>query len=195
MDRNDVLNLASKSSDINEYLMSLYNIPLQIKAKTILEIGAGVSTVAFTAAANALGAEFYSIDMCEGAIDRAYPRAKELFDKEPRCHLIIGDDMEIFKTWDKKLDVLFLDSTHFYEQTKKELATWPKKVGAGGVFIMHDTAHETGTGMGCRQALEELMITPTLAQIAGDIYSVIHLLDIKIIGLTIMVKMGGYQNN
>lgn len=189
MDRNDVLNLASKSSDINEYLMSLYNIPLQIKAKTILEIGAGVSTVAFTAVANVLEAEFYSIDMCEGAILRAYPNAKELFEKEPRCHLIIGDDMEIFKTWDKEVDILFLDSTHFYEQTKKELASWPKWVRRGGVFIMHDTAHETGTGVGCRGALDECMISTTESSIAGEEYTVVHLLDTKIIGLTVMVKL------
>ena len=63
IDRNFILNMAQQSNDINEYLMSLYNIPVQMNAKTIIEIGAGRSTFALVAAANKTEGTVTSIDI------------------------------------------------------------------------------------------------------------------------------------
>lgn len=190
MDRNTVLNCVGTSSDINEYLMTLYNLPVQIKAKTIVELGAGWSTVALTAAANFLDADFTSIDMGEGSWYRSNPSDAHIWDEEKRITRILGDDMTVYETWDKDIDFLFLDTSHTFDQTQRELAYWPRWVKPGGIFVMHDTAHESGDGMGCRQALAERMVTPTTAVMGGGVFTVVHLLDTKIIGLSVMVRLG-----
>jgi predicted O-methyltransferase YrrM len=187
--RGDVLNISLKSSDINEYLMTLYNLPIQIKAKTIVELGAGYSTIALLAAANFLDAEFISVDMGENSWFRGYPDDFSIYDNETGIERIQEDDMEVFKTWDKEIDFLFLDTSHSYEQTKKELANWPFWVRLGGMFVMHDTAHETGLSVGCREALDECMTTSSMARIADGYFTVAHLLDTKILGMTVMVKI------
>lgn len=184
LDRNYVINLALRDTDMNYFVMHLYNIPIQIKAKTIVELGAGQSTFAMTAAANVTGGEFYSIDLSLDARGRLYDEDLSILDKNPKYHFIGGDDMEIVKTWDKEIDFLLIDTSHTLEHTQAELAIWPTKVRKGGIIAMHDTAHEAGTGVGCRQALDEFMESKE-----GENYRVVHLLDPKIIGMSILIKL------
>lgn len=184
LDRNFVLNLANRSTDINEYIMSLYNIPVQINARTIVELGAGQSTYALTAAANKTEGQFYSIDLFKSARDRLWEgRHGLMLDDEPRYHFVEGDDMKIVKTWDKPIDFLFIDTSHLYEHTKNELEAWTPHVLIGGVIMMHDTNHESGDGMGCRKALDEFV------KKYPNNFAVVHLLDTKIIGMSILVKL------
>jgi len=185
LDRNYVLNQCQKSNDINEYLMSLYNIPVQMDAKVLVELGAGESTFALTAAANKTGGEFYSIDIGKGAIERFSPNKLSEVDNEPRFHFIQSDDLFAGKAWDKPIDFLFIDSDHTYDHVRQVLKIWPKWVKKRGIMTMHDTNHEAGDGMGCRQALEEWLAEPTTT----DLWRAFHLLDTKILGMTILFKV------
>lgn len=186
IDRNYIANLAQSDTDINVYLMSLYNIPVQINAQTIVELGAGQSTFALTAAANMTKGQFYSFDMGPAPQTwcRGFPTGIGILENEERFHFTQISDIDAEKSWSKPIDFLFLDTSHTYQHTRQELEVWPRHVRQGGIFVMHDTAHEAGDGMGCRKALNEW--------IDSSKYTIVHLLDPKIIGLSIMVKLANY---
>lgn len=183
LDRNYVMNQCQKNNDINEYLMSIYNIPVQLNAQTIVELGAGESTFALTAAANKTGGQFYSIDIGRGAVERFTPDGISILANEPRYYFIEGDTRVLGKTWDKMADFIFHDTSHVYDQTKIELDLWPKFVRKGGVYMMHDTGHEAGDGMGCRQALNEWY------DLHKKEWAIVHLMDTKVLGASVLIKL------
>ena len=183
LQRSDVRNLALKGTDINEHIMTIYNLPVQINAQVIVELGIGESTFALVAAANKTKGQLYSIDINEGGIERSSPGGANVLRKEPRYHYIEGDTRELGKTWDKKIDFLLHDTDHTYETTKTELKLWPQWVRSGGIIFAHDTAHEAGSGMGCRQAYDEFM------EEHAKEYKIIHLLDTKTIGGSVLIKL------
>jgi predicted O-methyltransferase YrrM len=183
IDRNTVLNCAGISSDINEYLMTIYNLVVQGNYKTVVELGCGYSTVALTAAVNKTAGQLYSFDIgSDGPLNRSGLREELL--KEPRFHFKQGDDMEIVKTWQMPIDFLFLDTSHLYEHTKAEIAEWFPFVKSGGVIACHDSQHEAGDGMGMRKALDEFLVSDL-----GKQYKAIFLLDTKILGMAILLKL------
>jgi hypothetical protein len=53
--------------------------------------------------------------------------------------LVVKDDLEFAKEYRGEIEVLFMDTSHSYEQTKKELEAWGSKVVNGGFIIIHDT--------------------------------------------------------
>ena len=184
LDFNYVLQLAGRDTDINEYLLSLYNIPVQRNDQVVVELGAGQSTYALTAAVNKTGGHLYSNDISSGAVLRGFPEGKGVLDDEPNITRIILDDLDLVKKWDKEIDFLFIDTTHTLENTRLELASWPKFVKSGGVIAMHDTMHKDHVQKGCRQALDEFMDSEV-----GKNYRVIHLLDQKHAGMGILFKL------
>lgn len=183
LDRNFVLNIAHTNSDINEYIMTLYNIPVQMNAKTIVEIGAGRSTFALVAAANKTGGHVTSIDIGGKDTLRRQEGGPELMESEPNFTMITGSSLDVPWDWKNEIDFLFLDSEHTYDLTKAEMERWFPYVKHGGIIAMHDTAHESGQQVECRVALDEFLSDPTKP------YRAIHLLDTKIIGMSILVKL------
>lgn len=183
IDRNFCLNLAQKSSDINEYIMSLYNMPVQMNAKTIVEIGSGVSTFALVAAANKTGGHVISIDIGGWDTLNRLENGEETMKKEENFTMITGSSMDIEWDTNKQIDFFFLDSEHTYELTMNEMNKWFGYVRHGGIIVMHDTAHENGQQVECRKALNEFLDGK------DALYRVIHLLDSKIIGMSVLVKI------
>ena len=53
--------------------------------------------------------------------------------------LVIKDDLEFAKEYNEEIDLLFIDTVHSYEQTRKELEIWGSKVVNGGYILIHDT--------------------------------------------------------
>ena len=150
-----VLMLSQRDTDINQHLLLLYLLPVSINAKTIVEIGAGQSTFALSAAANATGGEFYSHDLSSDARLRLFPEGEGVLDKEPRYHFVGGDNLETGKNWNKPIDLLFIDSSHTYEGTRAELDLWAKWVGKGGIICCHDTSK---SWVDCRKALDDFLL-------------------------------------
>lgn len=182
IDRNTVLNLCQVSSDINEYLMTLYNIPVQIHAKTIVEIGMGVSTFALVAAANETGGTVYGIDICGTDALNRVPDGESIMKKESNFIGISGNSLHV--PWEDQIDFLFLDSEHTYDLTKGEISRWFPYVRHDGIIAMHDTGHQSKEKQGAVRALQEFLNTEN-----GHEYKAIHLLDTKLIGMSILMKL------
>jgi predicted O-methyltransferase YrrM len=102
----------------------------------IIELGvrSGNSTSAFLAGAEQSGGELWSVDVAEPDIP-AYWRDL------PFWHLLVADDtaQEAVAHCPDGADVLFIDTSHFYEHTLLELRLYAGKVRPGGVVLMHDT--------------------------------------------------------
>ena len=157
MDRAYVVEAAKITSNIQDHLLTLYDLAVEVNAQVAVELGAGWSTYAITAAVNATEGQLYSIDIAGGGQP-----------KGPRHHPIRGDDLEVVKTWEQPIDFLFIDTLHTYPQTKAELETWLPFVRKGGIIAMHDTDGPLGAFPGCRIALDEF-----LAKHRGE-YSAVH---------------------
>jgi len=138
-------------SDINEHLQLLYQMVNETGVRNIVELGtrSGNSTCAFVIAAsgndgnvvsvdNGVGEEFTKISVWdELAGCAAFINAKlELSDY---WTLVINDDIEFAKEYIEEIDLLFIDTLHSYQQTKKELEVWGDKVVEGGFIVLHDT--------------------------------------------------------
>lgn len=149
--------LSKRETDINEHLWTLYNLVQELGAKIVVELGAGQSTYVLLAATKETGGQFYSIDLDPSAHQLGFPEGRGILQKEPRYHFIAGSDMDIVKTWDKKIDFLFIDTTHAYSHTLCELKEWTPFVRVGGKIAMHDTFHKMGHAVGCRVALDEFL--------------------------------------
>lgn len=103
----------------------------KLRPKIILEfgvMGAG-STKAFLEVAEKIGARVISID-----VDN-YERACDSPNWE--FHQMNDLDFEI----DEPIDILFIDTSHTYEQTLAELKKFAPKVKKTGVILLHDTVH------------------------------------------------------
>lgn len=53
-------------------------------------------------------------------------------------HLIVGDSAEVGKTWQKPIDMLYVDADHDYEPTLENIKAWIAHVRAGGIIAGHD---------------------------------------------------------
>jgi predicted O-methyltransferase YrrM len=123
-------------SDIHAHLPRLYAEASRPNVRVIeLGVRSGNSTAAFLLAAEDQAGEVWSVDI-------AAPRCP--FYGHPRWHLIVGDDLddETLDGLPSEVDVLFIDTSHTYDQTLAELRTYWRRVTSGGVILMHDTELE-----------------------------------------------------
>ena len=141
----DYLNQVIKRSamgvtDISSHLAKIYLETLNWSPELIVELGvrSGESTFALNMAARKLNAAHVSVDIedCSGVIT------------DPNWRFIQGDDIELsgrFSQWvsDNKMkltiDLLFIDTSHEYHHTKKELQTWFPMLSQRAMVIFHDT--------------------------------------------------------
>lgn len=138
------------STDISEHLVHLYELTIALpENKIVVELGTrgGESTTALLAAVNDSGGKLYSIDIQNCNI---YPH-------EANWKFIQGDDMEIVKTWNLKIDHLFIDTLHTYEHTLAELRSWGKFVQPWGIITLHDTNH-THSYPGVTDAIKQFLV-------------------------------------
>lgn len=149
--------LSKRETDINQHLPTLYNLVVENKYKVVVELGAGQSTYVFTAAVNKTKGRFISIDLDPKAHLRGFGEGEGVLEKERRYRFIRGDDLKIVKKWRRKIDLLFIDTSHTYEHTIKELKKWEPFVKVGGKIVLHDTYHKLGHAVGVRPALGEFL--------------------------------------
>ena len=125
-----------KPTDIHEHLMTLYMLTIEMGLKTILELGTrdGESTIAFLEAAKKIGGKVFSIDTnrCSKAKEKVRSYGLERY-----WVFIQSDDLKA--KWDKPIDHLFIDTSHLFEQTLKELRKYEPDVRKGGLITLHDT--------------------------------------------------------
>ena len=60
---------------------------------------------------------------------------------EPKFNFILGNSLDVAKTFDKPIGVLFIDGDHF--QAGKDFEAWKDKVVKGGYILFHDYLEHT----------------------------------------------------
>lgn len=124
---------AAAEHDIREQMPVLYAWARH--ARSVIELGvrSGNSTSAFLAALEGRG-ELWSVDI-------APPQVPAYWHGQPHWHLLVCDDLEprAVRFCPDQADVLFIDTSHYYDHTLAELRLYVPKVRSGGVVLMHDT--------------------------------------------------------
>ena len=119
-------------SDIYLHLPRLVELVTRTNAQHVIELGTrtGVSTIAWLYGLEQTGGRLTSID-----ID-----AKPAIDDHPAWTFIQGDDLDpaIVSKLDRA-DIVFIDTSHLYEQTVHELNLYRWLVKPGGLMVLHDT--------------------------------------------------------
>lgn len=125
-------------SDIYEHLPRFVEIVEETNAEHVVELGtrSGVSTTAWLYALEGRG-RLTSVD-----ID---PRP-DLGDW-PHWTFVQGNDVDINVVKNiEPADVVFIDTSHLYGHTKRELGMWQYRVKPGGRMVLHDTMLERPEG-------------------------------------------------
>lgn len=127
-------------SPINDHLVTLFTESLTKKPRLIVELGVrdGESTFVFERVAGLCGSKFVSVDIED------YSRASDLED----WIFLKKDDLEFageFRDWcrgeglEPEIDILFIDTSHEYHQTVKEIEAWFPFLSKNGKVFFHDT--------------------------------------------------------
>lgn len=125
-------------SDIYLHLPRFVALCEEVEAKTVIELGTrgGVSTIAWLYGLEKTDGHLWSVD-----IDPAPEFSHE------RWSFLQGNDLdpEIVRQL-PDAEIVFIDTSHQYEQTLAELNVYKWKVKPGGRIVLHDTelAHPMG---------------------------------------------------
>jgi len=125
-------------SDIWEHLATLYMLTVEFDLKTILELGTaeGESTIALLQAAHQIDGNVTSIDINPCTEARKTIENSGLARALDHWSFVQGDDLQVY--WAKSIDHLFIDTSHKFEHTLKELQKYEPYVREGGIITLHD---------------------------------------------------------
>ena len=135
-----IRDLASTPTDINEHLERIFLETLLLRPSLIVELGVrcGVSTSVFERAAGIFGARIISVDLTDCSTISQYAF----------WEFVQSDDIEFAGRFSEfcrgkritpLIDLLFIDTSHYYEHTVQEIKAWLPFVSARGKVIFHDT--------------------------------------------------------
>lgn len=118
----------------------LYDKVTETKAKTIVELGVmfGMSTKALLKAATENGGRLISVELNPDVLSLIRETLKSVGMDTSAWKDMVGDDMEVVKTWIVPIDFLFIDTSHEYEHTLKELEAYSKFIVPQGIIVLHD---------------------------------------------------------
>jgi predicted O-methyltransferase YrrM len=135
----------------------LGRLVVAIRAETIIEIGCflGWTTAHFAVALDFLGAEggqIHYVD-CEPRFLDQTSANLEILGLLPRGrrHQGVSHDPGLLEQLPAKADLIFIDSSHLYEDTCLELEAYAQRVSPGGCLALHDSIKTPGV----RQAIQE----------------------------------------
>lgn len=120
-------------SDIGEHLPTFVDLCRRLNAKKVIELGTrgGVSTIGWLYGLEETDGHLWSVD-----IDPPPPF------KHDRWTFIQGDDLDpetLAQLPRGTVDIVFIDTSHVYEQTVAELNVYRWRVRRGGRIVLHDT--------------------------------------------------------
>lgn len=132
---------AKRPTDIHQHLVTLHGLVMELKAKLVLELGVntGESTVALLEAVQQTDGKLVSVDQQELPRTRAM---LESYGLTGRWEFHKMDDLKFAREiWPKGqlADMIFLDTSHQYGHTKKEIEAFEPLLRPGGVMTFHDT--------------------------------------------------------
>lgn len=117
----------------------LYWLCRMSKAKNVVEIGTGHSTIPLLLACRRNGGKLFSTDIACGD---HYAQVKDLW-KFPYTDIWTYkfgiDSVAMGSQWSGgPIDFIYLDSSHLYESTVNEINTWEPHLKIGGWLVLHD---------------------------------------------------------
>jgi len=137
----------------NEEKLTLYNLSLSLpKHSTIVEIGSylGASSYYLALGAKKTKSLVHCVDtwenheMSEGVretytefIQNTKPLSKHILTHR-------GLSVEIAKTFEKKIDMIFFDGGHSYETVKSDWDAWSPKLSDNAIIVLHDISWAEG---------------------------------------------------
>jgi cephalosporin hydroxylase len=137
----------TEPSDVFDHLPFFVDLVDELPAQRVIELGVryGVSTVAWLWALQDDGflwAVDCSLPVIEPTMD--FDLLNPLMDL-PNWKFIQGydHDPEVLAQLPPKVDIVFIDTNHIYEETLVELELYLPRVRSGGRILLHDTAIET----------------------------------------------------
>ena len=132
-----------RKSPIFDHLSTLFFFALDARPKLMVELGTGPgeSTRALLAAASITKSTLLSVDLKDrGGLDLPFKQYWQF---------VQSDDIKFgkagFVQWcsshalKPQIDLLFIDTSHWYEHTKQEIDIWSSFLSGNGSMILHDT--------------------------------------------------------
>lgn len=167
----EVVERARIDTDISDHLTTLFAKALEVKPRLIVELGVrdGESTFVLERVARLSSATLVSVDLEDCAKASTWDR----------WHFVKSDDVEFahrFTQWclerglQPEIDVLFVDTSHELDHTRREVRSWLPFLAPGGRAFFHDTnlrrvvrrkngrkQHAWDNARGVTRALEEFL--------------------------------------
>jgi predicted O-methyltransferase YrrM len=115
----------------------------------IVEIGAewGMSASLWARAMDTLehgaGVQIVSIDTFQGNMFDSHRANLAEIGYEDRTTQIVGDSKIVGESWEKPIDLLFIDGDHSYAGCKSDIDLFTPHVKVGGLVVFHDVAQTT----------------------------------------------------
>jgi cephalosporin hydroxylase len=136
---NEIRNHAVVETDISDHLETLFVESMIVKPKFIVELGVrtGQSTFVFERVAKLCNSFLLSVDVAPQQNKTAWPRSTFI----QRDDLLVADEFKSFcakNNLEPKIDVLFIDTSHEYHHTKKEIAKWFPFLSERSTVFFHD---------------------------------------------------------
>lgn len=127
-------------TDISDHLETLYRLALDRRAGLVVELGVrtGESTFALEQAVCQTGGWLVSVDIEPTAYSSEYEKWRFLQVDDLELARMFADEMAKLGA-PSTIDLLFLDTSHTYEHTVRELAAWMPLLSETGAAVLHDT--------------------------------------------------------
>jgi len=128
-------------NDIQDHMQFMHDTVLGYEYPVVIECGVrtGNSTAALLSATVKAGGHMWSCDInSREAAPYPYP---EEWTGIPEWTFVAGDSVapETLRQMPRECDVLFLDTSHTYDQTLAELRAYVPLVKKHGIVLLHDT--------------------------------------------------------
>jgi len=131
------------NEDSDQHTLPIFSLVLASKAKTIIELGSrgGNTLLPFVLGASKTNGMVYSVDIddCSDQLKKVIPEKYYNYYK-----FVHQDAIQFLKDWDrsKKVDLVFVDDWHSYDQVKQELHLLSDMVTEKGIILLHDTMYQ-----------------------------------------------------
>lgn len=118
--------------------------------KGILEIGVLDGTTSATLCRGAdrlvpvFGVDPLIPDSMEASLIGSADRIRDNTRAFPNYTFIQDYSFNVAKTWDRPLDYVFIDGSHFYKDVKRDYEDWFPKISVGGYISFHDSCQYRG---------------------------------------------------
>jgi cephalosporin hydroxylase len=126
-------------TDLGAHLPRLYDFTTAYAEPIVIELGVrdGVSTMAFLRGVSEVGGHVHSADT-------RHPQVPIWLADTGLWTFHVGDDLSvpILDALPERADIVFIDTSHYYDHTLAELRTYVPRVKRGGLVLCHDTELE-----------------------------------------------------